>query len=112
MKLSFFDKFVQYAAQHQAYIESGESGRANLLYKKISKMYWDAKASQQTDIFLEGLNNANAGVALWSSVFLLSTHPVIALAKLEELEKLPTIVSMSAFIAIDAYNKGMKLFHN
>ena len=102
-----FDKFVEGAVLRGKAISTGDYKTANKLSKKLHDFYIRIKDTDGLNKLAAFLNHENENVRYYAAIYYLKYDEEVALTVLEELTKLPTIISTSAKMTLEAWRKGL-----
>ena len=100
--------YIELATNHGELLIEGDSKKANRIHKKLTDLVLKIKGDKSVhDLFFDLLEHENITVRMWTAVELSNTFSEIALSKLKEIEKLDTILSLTAYSLIDSIKTGM-----
>lgn len=101
-------KHIDLAIKHGELILTGDSKKANRIHKNlmdlIDKIYNDTSIHE---LFYDLFNHENISVRIWVAIELSNTYKEKALDTLKEIEKMDSILGLTAKSTIDMIQKGM-----
>ena len=103
---SALEVFVDSSIKHSEATEQGDYKKANKNYDIIINTVKFLKSEDAMQQLLEYLSSPMIGVRLWSSYYCLPLNESEALKVLEDIEKSPGILSLTAETIIDEWKKG------
>jgi hypothetical protein len=100
--------YIELASTHGELLIEGDSKKANKIHKRLTELVLKIKADKSIhDLFFNLLEHENVAVRMWTAVELSATFKEKALNKLREIEKLDSILSLTAFSLIDSIKTDM-----
>ncbi|WP_289056232.1 hypothetical protein [Carboxylicivirga marina] len=105
--------YIELATTHGELLIEGNSKKANKIHKKLTDMVLKIKADKSIhDLFFNLLEHEDVAVRMWTAVELSATFKEKSLIKLREIEKLDSILSLTAFSLIDSIKTDMIVKEN
>lgn len=98
--------FEDYADKHGKASEDGDSRTGSKCYRKIEEIFEFLKKENTRDKFQKFLSHPSSGIRLWAATFLLPINEKEAKKVLNEITQIGGIVSFSAKMILQEWNKG------
>ncbi|KOF02013.1 hypothetical protein OB69_14910 [Roseivirga seohaensis subsp. aquiponti] len=100
--------YIELATNHVELLFDGDSKKANKIHKKLMDIVLKIRKDKSLHgLYFDLLENKIITVRMWTAVEFSNTFEEKALRKLIEIEKLDSILSLTAYSLIDSIKKGM-----